>query len=305
MGKPWERDWSGGQAATNQPVAPTEGSPSPGISLDAPSTNIDPQSGDVTTTQPVPPAASGMQSTPFSGGTNSTVFKNLAKEDSDQHKAYLINRVVAQNVFRILDHLEQNYDKFPTGGWGKDALAGAAQTIAPNSDWAVGSNSIQKGTNDLAMELGKFQTTPGSRGSVLALSTILASKPGLQQVEPVNKDISSGIRAKVTDYLLGQELAQKYRERSPNQVTDSRTYDLDDALRSLYPLEAKDQKTGRISFNQQNIRLRRAAMNDALVNPQKYLDAASKVAAQPQAQTQPTTTNWTFGPDGELVQDGQ
>jgi hypothetical protein len=287
------------QSSPAPQAAPDTGSPSAAAS--APSVtdksssyvgNVDPDSGDITVGSGAVAPVDKSQGFGFDiPPANKMVMAKLAAEDSKQRQAYMSNRPIAHNILDYLDNLEPNLDKFPTGGYGKGLLASAAQTVAPDSQWAKASGNIDKDTFGLATELGKFQYVPGMRGSVLGLQTILASKPGLGQVQAVNQNIVNDIRGRVTDYLTGQELAQKYRQLSPNQVTDQNTYTLDDALKSIYPLTTTDPKTGEVTFHKENVPLLRQAMDDAIANPQKYLQAAEQgkqIFGKPTQAAQPT-----------------
>jgi hypothetical protein len=240
---------------------------------------VDPDTGDIIPggTQPTPTNANPQKSTFGFDTSNVTpnVYNALVKEDSKQRQAYMSNRPVAENVNRILDNLEPNLKLVDTGGILNKGYATAAQTLNPTGQTSTAASNIDKGTNDLATELNKFQYMPGARGSVLGLQTILNSKPGMQYPPQTNANIVAGIRAKTNSYLLEQELAQKYREASPLKVTDENTYTLDTALKTLYPPETVDPSNGNVTYNKQNVAKYRAAIPDAIAHPQKYIDAAT------------------------------
>lgn len=208
--------------------------------------------------------------------TTQPVYKGMAANDALLLKNAQQNEPVADNIDTILNNMEPNLKNFDTGFGGQARLtADKALAILPGSpreDAATAGNNIDKASNDLATELGKFQYMPGMRGSVLGLQTILASKPGVDQMPQTNQNIVAGLRAKVNDYRLTNELAQQYREASPLKVTDANTFKLDNALKSMYPLESVDPKTGAVTFNKDNIQKIRDAIPDALANPQNYLN---------------------------------
>jgi hypothetical protein len=258
--------------------------------------NVDPDSGDITVgSGAVQPMAASQKFGFDIPPTNKMVQNKLAAEDSKQRQNYMQNYPLAHNILNSLNEMEPSLDKFPTGGgeylgWTSELENSIASAFNPKGEMAKAGGNIDKGTNALATDLSKFQYVPGMRGSVLGLKTILGSKPGLSQPPDVNHSMVNDIRGRVTDYLLTQELAQKYRQLSPNQVTDQNTYTLDDALKSVYPLTTTDPKTGQTTFHAENVPLIRQAMDDALANPQKYIKAAEsgkQIFGQPSAQKQP------------------
>lgn len=237
-------------------------------------TNVDPETGDVTNVQS---PGFGFQAQAYPP----VVFKNMANEDSKRRVAGEANRPIANNVLNILDTLEPNLDKFTTGAGGDIRLNAekAAKYLSGGTMYdqtATAGNDIEKSTNDLANELGKFQHMPGNRGSVLGLQTILASKPGVTQDPQTNRNIIAGLRAKATDALLSDELQQQYRQASPYKITDSNVDKLDDALKDIYPLYTVDKKTNQVSFNADNADKIRDSMSDAIANPQKYMQMAKQ-----------------------------
>lgn len=237
--------------------------------------NIDPETGDIT-------SASNQSSFGFdTSNIPPKVFSSMAAEDSKRRQADISNLPITGNVNRILDQLEPNLEKFPSGGSFKGNELWVAKNLHPSGDFSTSGANIDKGTNDLATELNKFQYIPGMRGSVLGLQTILASKPGVEQPPQTNKNIISSLRAKVNDYALTGELAQQYREASPLKITDQNTYKLDDALKSIYPLETVDKKTGNVTYNADNVDKIRQAIPDAIANPKKYFALARKVSVAP------------------------
>lgn len=211
------------------------------------------------------------------------VYHAMSNEDSKRRQAYIANRPIAENVLASLDQMEPNLKNFQTGA-GSDVKLGAEKLannfipFGPFKQGSVAGANIEKGSNDLAMELSKFQPVPGSRGNKLALQTILASKPGITQPEGTNNNIIQELRSKVNDYLLSEELAQKYRTASPTKITDPNTDALDDALKTIYPLKTINPKSGAVTFNKDNISRIRDSMDDAIANPQKYLQMAKSGA---------------------------
>ena len=277
--------YSNMQGAPSQQAPSAAAQPPPNNGSPSYVGNVDPDSGDITVgsgaTQPTQPSqAFGFDVPP----ANKMVMAKLAQEDSKQRQAYMSNRPIARNILDYLDNIEPNLDKVPTGGLTGRAIGSVMQNLNPvikgvtgkDSEWADAAGNIDKDTSGLATELSKFQYMPGMRGSVLGLQTILASKPGLGQTQQVNQNIVNDIRGRVTDYLTGQELAQKYRQLSPNRITDQNTYTLDDAMKSIYPITTTDPKTGVVLYHPENVKLLRSAMDDALANPQKYLTAAEQ-----------------------------
>lgn len=214
-------------------------------------------------------------------GTTDPVYKGMVENDKKQIFAAQNNVPIAHNVLQILDQIEPNLKNFNTGFAGDARLMGdkALSYFDMNNQEATAGANIDKGTNELATELGKFQYIPGMRGSVQALQTILASKPGVNQPAPTNANILSSIRAKVTDYQLSSELAQRYREASPLKVTDSNTGMLDNALKTIFPIESIDQKTGATTFNKDNAMKIRQYMQDAIANPKLYIEHANAIMA--------------------------
>lgn len=223
-------------------------------------------------------------------GTPPAVWKGMVDNDKKQILAAQIGAPTANNVLRILDQLEPNLKNFNSGFAGDARLMGdkALSLVSGgsiNNADAVAGNNIEKGTNDLATELSKFQPVPGMRSSVALLDTILKSKPGVSQLPEVNANIMAGLRAKVTDYQLSTELAQKYREASPLKVTDANTEMLDQALKTIFPTETVDQKTGASTFNKDNVMKIRQFIPQAIANPKPFIDHANAImSGQAQAE---------------------
>lgn len=209
--------------------------------------------------------------------------KELLKVDAKAQQASANNMPIAENVNRILDNLEPNLKNFTTGTGlpyinSPGIRAGVGKAFGTTSGDAAA--NIEKDTNDLATELNKFQYVPGMRASVLGLKTILASKPGIDQPENTNTNIIAGLRAKVNDYVLSEELASQYRDASPLKITDSHTQILDGALKTIYPLQTTDPKTGAVIYNADNAVKIAQAIPDAIKNPDQYLQAAAQVVKQ-------------------------
>ncbi len=140
------------------------------------------------------------------------------------------------------------------------------------------------------------------RGSVLGLQTMLASKPGVSQPPQTNKNIVAGLRAKVIDYQLSTELAQRYREASPLKVTDANTMMLDNALKTIFPIESVDPNTGDTVFNKENAIKIRQAIPDAISNPKAYIERANALMSGADGSASPVTTGEKTG--GVLHVDG-
>lgn len=241
-------------------------------------------------------------------GTTPQVYKAMVNEDSKRRQAYVNNRPIVDNMNGILDQMEPNLNNFGTGA-GADIKLGAEKLVKGVTggmlfnQGATSGNNIEKGSNDLATEWNKFQHIPGGRAGVLGLQTILASKPGVNQDPQTNKDIISGIRSKITDYQLSEELAQKYRQASPARITDANLDSLDDAIKTLYPLKTVDPKTGAVTFNKDNVSRIRDVMDEAISNPQKFIDMAKKGAASggaPNSSTPDATAAQTLPPKEQL-----
>ena len=217
-------------------------------------------------------------------GVNPMQIKKQTEIDAKRMEAFNNNRPIIENALRSLDTIEPNLQNFQTGSAGDLRLMGdkAAAMFLPGSlgasfqKSADAGNNIDKATNDLVTELQKFQYVPGNRGSVLGLKTMLASKPGVGQQEQTNRNIISGLRTKLTDHQLSEELAQAYQEANPLKVIDSNADKLDDALKAVYPLESVDPETGAVTFHPESVDRIRDAIPEAIGNPQKYFDLARK-----------------------------
>ncbi len=224
---------------------------------------------------------------------NTAQVKDQQQNDKAAQLAYQNNRPIIQNALRILDALEPNLTAITTGKGRSEAQAinSVVNSFVPHVDpnsklsmvlptkggdlekQAVAAANIDKGTNDLALELSKFQPAPGSRGgNKLQLQTILNSKPGMGYPLQTNQNITAGLRAKLVSADISGDIDQQYRSASPMGITDDNTRQLDDALKTLYPIE--ENKDGGVQFNSQNANTIRRLIPDAIANPQKYLDKA-------------------------------
>lgn len=236
-------------------------SPQSGIS------NVDPETGDVTR------GGFGFNVS----GIPTKVYNQMATEDSKRRTLEENNAPLGGNINRLLDSIEPNLNKFTTGNpimtpanvWSSKVLdsQGTISTAAANLD---------KDTQALATEMQKYQYTPGMRGSVAALQNALASKPNINVPLQTNQNIVADLRSKVADYDLSTQLNQQYREKSPLKITDSNTDKLDSALKTIYPLQVVDPKTGTTIFNKDNVNAISSAIPDAIANPQKYFAMAAK-----------------------------
>lgn len=265
---------------TTGDITPIKGLPTPGSNP-----TVDPTTGDLVSQN----GGFGFKVAPVSP----VAYKALVAEDSKRRQADNATSKIGDNILGILDELEPNLNSkdFPTG------------TMAPNTraSWdkfwgnsgAEPANNIEKGTNALATEVNKFQYVPGARGSVLGLKTILASKPGIEQQPGTNQNIMAGLRSRVYDSKLSSELAETYREASPYKITDHNTDSLDQALKTIYPLQTIDSKTGKVAFNAQNVQNIRDAIPDAIANPSKYLSQARSMATQSQSSAAPSAASST------------
>lgn len=206
------------------------------------------------------------------------VYNQAAETDAKREQAATNNNMVADNALEMLDALEPNIDNFNTGSFGEERAKATklASTlgIPGTKDSATAAGNIDKNTMGLITELNKFEYMPGMRGSDLALGIIKASKPGNDQLPEVNKNIISELRGKLWSYKLGDQITKQYKENSPLKVTDAQSEQVTQSLLKLYPLTKVDSKTGKITFNADNIGKIQAATPDAVQNPQKYIQAA-------------------------------
>ncbi|QEL19343.1 hypothetical protein [Limnoglobus roseus] len=255
------------------------------------------------------PAADGGTPQPPAFGFSPVGLDPMARKkqmdtDAKRLQAYQNNKQKAENALRALDTMEPNLDNFRTGSGGdfRMNLDKAADAFLPGDGFkasADAANNIDKSSNDLVTELQGFQYVPGQRGSVLGLRTLLASKPGVGQQVETNKNIVGGLRSKLNNYLLSEELAQQYKEANPFKLIDSNAEKLDDALKALYPLETIDQKSGKVTFHPESVERIRAAIPDAIANPQKYLQAVQQQGNTGAGPSQPVTA-----PKVGTVEDG-
>lgn len=239
--------------------------------------------------------------------SNPVAMKAAVQADEQDMKSSKQNETIGNNILSTLDHMESINNKDPSL-WGS---AGDVRTIGHKAASFLGvggdnekekadlMNGMDKSSNDLATDWQKFEYVPGGRGSVLALKTILASKPGVSQQYNVNSDIINEIRGKVYDMKLGNEVANTYRsaENTPH-VADGNVNKIEETLRTLYPTTSMDQQTGRTVFHPENVQAYREAISDAIQNPQKYLSLArAKLgSSSTQQQEQPQSTSQPQGP---------
>lgn len=306
-------DVSGGQGApqTGGQSSPTTGGQTPPPMPGAPGMD-----GGMTPPAQIPTAPSTDQQTGTPGfGFNQqhippAVMNQMAKEDSARNTAAQKNVPIAKNMLDDLDDIENNLSGFTTGGVAPQTRYATDKALALPSGTAA--NDIDKASNDLALNSSKFLPQPGQRGSVLQLQTILASKPGIEQDPTTNQNIINDQRAKINDYLLSSDLQQKYREASPNKIADQQVYDLDNALKTLYPLQSKTVNgdgVGIIQFNKQNVAQIQSVMKDAVANPAKYMQAAQAMQASPGGRVNIITPNGQpanidSAHLGDLIKDG-
>lgn len=235
-------------------------------------------------------------------GMTPTEAKEQAKTDAKRIQAYNANRPYIANTMTLLDDIDSNLDAgeksgFKTGSAAPGRLAGdkalsmisdtpyigklvPSETAANASNKATIGSNIDKATNGLITEQNKFQYAPGGRGSVLALKTMLASKPGIEQPYQTNKNITAGIREKTMGYDLSESLAQQYKESNPYGTIDSTADKLDAALKNQYPLtttkvDPKNPNGKIVVYNPENEQKIRQLIPDAVRNPQKYLGGQS------------------------------
>lgn len=202
-------------------------------------------------------------------------LKGMQKTDQLRKKAYDTNSPIINNMLNTLDEMEPNYNLYNTGVAAPEWRAAGEKAIGMQGGTAAA--NIDKGSNSLATDWQKFQYVPGGRGSVLGLKTILGSKPGLDQPAETNRNISSDIRAKLSDYDLSEKLNDRYRELSPLKIADSNADNLNEALSRIYPLKTVDQKTGQTAFHPENAAAREQAISDAIANPKKYIAQAQSL----------------------------
>lgn len=234
------------------------------------------------------PGTSGAPSQPSSFGFKlPAMTQQEIKIQQENDKAAQIaaqnNIPIIRNAQRYLDALEPSLKDLHTGTGSAPAqyinsmMNGILPPgIAPERMQKMNTEygNINSNTQSLALELGKLQPGQGSKGNKLALQTLINSKPGLQNDNQTNANSIADMRAKLADIDTSADLDQQYRAASPYGTTDANTRALDDALKTIYPLQTVDKQTGNITFNQHNADLIRKIIPDAIKRPDGYLKQA-------------------------------
>lgn len=191
------------------------------------------------------------------------------------------NLPIIRNAQRYIDALEPSLNDLKTGK-GSEFFQGLNATvngIIPGSGGRMSQmandyGNITSTTQSLALELAKLQPGQGSKGNKLALQTLINSKPGMGTPNQTNTNSLNDMRAKLSDIETSADLDQQYRAVSPYGTTDANTRALDDALKTIYPLQSVDKTTGNVIFNQHNADAIRRAIPDAIRRPDGYLKQA-------------------------------
>lgn len=219
------------------------------------------------------------------------VYNAMADVDKQRYEQGNANDTVANNAIAILDRISPEFDKVPTGSklapHYADATAAAKFLGMGGDKTAVAYGNLQKDSKDLVTELNKFQRVPGNRGSDLAMQTIEASKPSVDQFPEVNKNVTAGLYSKLYGSKIDNQVFRQYAEASPAKISDSQTGDLSDALKKLYPLETN--KDGKITFNKDNYDKIQKLIPDAVKDPQKYIQQAQNMGSKDGAKIKTAT----------------
>lgn len=219
-----------------------------------------------------------------------TVKKARMQADETNTKAADINKYYAESMLQTLDNIDKINDAHPdlwgsAGGMrleGNKAAAFVGIGGQNEQKKADAMNEMDKNSTALATDWGNFQHIPGGRGSVMALKTILSSKPGVDQTYNTNKSIVGELRGRIYNSLTDNELAEAYRGAvgSPGYA-DGNVDNLDRTLKTLYPMTTTDPKTNQVIFHPENVEKYREAIPDAIKNPNKYFAQAQKLGINP------------------------
>lgn len=207
--------------------------------------------------------------------------KSLAQADETDLKSQDVNRYYAQAMLDSLDKMDMINKAYPdlSGAGGTMAAYGrmAGQRIGVgDKDKADAMNEMMKNSNDLATNWNNFQHVPGGRGSVMALKTILASKPGVDQTGQTNANIIAELKGRVNGAMTNMELADAYRgAEGTAHIADGNVDKLDAALQKIYPFTTVDPATRQTIFHPENVESYRASIEDSIRNPTKYFELAS------------------------------
>lgn len=194
--------------------------------------------------------------------------------DEAQEKAHEKNRPIYDKVEQDTQNMLPSLQNTRTGGLLGSQAGNIDAAISSVTPWgtpqldqmAVQHQDIDTQGQNLAQDAVGLNST--GRGTNMQLKTILASKPSNNTVMPTNLSNAANVLGKVSDAKFEGDVFSNYR--SAMGVTDPRMYDLEDALKQMYPSTITDPKTGAISYSSQNVIARRNAINDAIKNPQKY-----------------------------------
>lgn len=210
-------------------------------------------------------------------------IKIQQENDKAAQLAAQSNIPIIRNAQRYLDALEPSLKDLHTGTGSTpfqymNSMANGILPAGISPDRMQKMNTeygnINSNTQSLALELSKLQPGQGSKGNKLSLQTLINSKPGFQNDNQSNMNTLADMRAKLSDIETSADLDQQYRAASPYGTTDANTRALDDALKTIYPLQTVDKKTGNVTFNQHNADLIRKIIPDAIKRPDGYLKQA-------------------------------
>lgn len=233
--------------------------------------------------------------------------KSLAQADETDLKSQDVNRYYAQAMLDSLDKMDMINKAYPdlSGAGGTMAAYGrmAGQRIGVgDKDKADAMNEMMKNSNDLATNWNNFQHVPGGRGSVMALKTILASKPGVDQTGQTNANIIAELKGRVSGAMTNMELADAYRgAEGTAHIADGNVDKLDAALQKIYPFTTVDPATRQTIFHPENVESYRSSIEDSIRNPTKYFDLASARSGGGKSAPPAVQTRSSGSPSGALV----
>lgn len=226
---------------------------------------------------PIPPVFGFQPSATTSLENNKNIDLTKQWQAADQ-----ANRPLFQNM---QDKISKMQDVIPNIGGGS-TLANLAVSGGQlyGSDAATNAKLLDSQANDLAQMATQLQgTKTGSRGSVLQLKTMLASKPSSTQYPENNKELLDEMSEKVARADADSALYNAYIEANPLHTIDNNAYKLADALDKRF---LTDPKTGKPQYTPEGLKAWKDAIPDALQNPQQYIGkktAASELPANMQS----------------------
>lgn len=226
-------------------------------------------------------------------------YKQAVATDAKLKAVEDANYAIGNNANNYLDIIEQNLNNpaYTTGEFA-GAARGTVGKWLGNETGNVYSN-IDTNANNLVNELNKLQYVPGQRASVLGLKTQLAGKPSVDQPEVTNVGNVNSARAKIMDFQLSSELNDAYRQANPLGITDANSQKLDQALKTIYPVE--QVKDGKAIFNKDNIQKIRDAIPEAIANPQKYFEMATQIQKEQPSENSPASKIIRYDANGQRI----